>query len=105
MPKSFAVPVRDSEYIVNPTGVTFLRPKQLRVAEHDSECSQGEPACVLQFPENAQLPDRLTCFWSAPVDATEICFINTISAESSVITPLSIRDVRNLFDEAIRYNI
>jgi hypothetical protein len=109
MPKTFEIPVDDlsggETYTINPLAVTFLRSQQVRVAEHTGHEFPDDTLCPIQHPENADKPDRLECAWSAPREMTEVCFVNTVGPQSAVTTPLEKRQVKNLLDEALRYNI
>lgn len=108
MPKTFELPVSttdDTRYVVNPLNVTFLRSQQMRSAQHVDHQFDDDRMCPLQHPENADKPDRLDCGWSEVVEVTEVCFVNTVGPQSSITTPLPVREVRNLLDEALRYNL
>jgi len=110
VPKTFDLPVsatatNDAIYVVNPLAVTFLRPQYVRSAVHVGHEFDDDALCPIQHPENADLPDRLECGWGEAVEVTEVCFVNTVGPQSSVTTPLSMREVRNLLDEAMRYTI
>ncbi len=107
MAKTFDVPVfhSDEPYTIQPFAVAFVRSKEVRTAYHDEACHSAWEECSVQNPDRARrgLPD-MRCGWHPPQMATEICFVNTTGAESSVITPLERRVVKNLLDEAVRYD-
>lgn len=107
MPKTFdVVAVHGQEFTINPLNVAFIRAIVIRRAEHADTCN-GDPAnpnCRVARPDLGHLPD-MTCGYSADVPATEICFNNTTGQQSAVQVAVEKREIKNLLDEALRYNI
>lgn len=108
MPKTFDVPVVHGNagdvYTIQPFAVTFIRPQQFKRALHETGCHNGNDRCRIQHPENA-VKHSMMCAWSAAEDVTEICFVNTVGPQSSVTTALTPKQVKDLLDEAVRYNL
>lgn len=94
----------DEKWGINPMNVVLIRPRHKAEAEHAGACDLGPQCGLYAGLQKPALPEDIFECAVVPTgeEVTELIFVNTVGAQSSLLVRESVQKVRELFNDSLR---